>query len=62
MPCEWTIGWHINARVVRILKSDAAQRTSETILKTVKALNELHEAGLVERRLNGGFTEWRRVA
>ena len=62
MPCEWTIGWHINARVVEVLKSDAAQRTSEAMLETVKALDELHEAGLVERRLNGAFTEWRRKA
>ena len=60
MPYEWTIGWHINARVVDVLKSDASRRTSETMLETVKALNELHEAGLVERRLNGAFTEWRR--
>jgi len=60
VPYEWTIGWHINARVVDVLKSDASRRTSETMLETVKALNELHEAGLVERRLNGAFTEWRR--
>ena len=62
MPYDWTIGWHINARVVEILKTDAAQRTSETMPMTLKALGELLEAGLVERRLNGAFTEWRRVA
>ncbi len=62
MPYEWTTGWEINSRVVSILKSDAAQRTSETMLKTIKALDELREAGLVERRLVGAFTEWRRKA
>jgi hypothetical protein len=61
VPYEWTIGWDINARVVDVLKSDASRRTSETMTETVKALNELHEAGLVERRFNG-FTEWRRKA
>ena len=61
MPYEWTIGWHINARVVRILKSDAAQRTTETMTETVRALGELLDMGLVERRFNG-FTEWRRKA
>ena len=62
MPYEWTIGWHINSRVVDALKSDAAQRTTETMTETVRALNELHEAGLVEKRLVGTFTEWRRMA
>lgn len=62
MPYEWTIGWHINARVVDVLKSDSSRRTSETMTETVKALDELHEAGLVEKRLAGAFTEWRRVA
>lgn len=62
MPYEWTIGWHINSRVVDVLKSDASRRTSETMTETVKALNELHEAGLVERRHTGAFTEWRRKA
>lgn len=61
MPYEWTIGWHINARVVDVLKSDASRRTSETMTETVRALNELREAGQVERRFNG-FTEWRRKA
>ena len=62
MPYEWTIGWHINARVVDVLKSDAAQRTTETMTETVRALNELLEAGEVERRHTGAFTEWRRKA
>lgn len=62
MPYEWTTGWHINARVVRILKSDAAQRTTETMTETVKALGELLDMGLVERRHTGTFTEWRRRA
>lgn len=61
MPYEWTIGWHINARVVDVLKSDAAQRTSETMTETVRALNELYESGLIERRIRGAFTEWRRA-
>jgi hypothetical protein len=62
VPYEWTIGWHINTSVVRILKSDGAQRSNETMHETVRALNELHEAGLVERRHTGTFTEWRRKA
>jgi hypothetical protein len=61
VPTEWTTGWEINSRVVDVLKSDASRRTSETMTETVRALNELHEAGQVERRFNG-FTEWRRKA
>ncbi len=61
MPYEWTIGWNINARVVRILKSDAAQRSNEAMHETVRALKELLDEGKVERRFNG-FTEWRRKA
>ena len=62
MPYEWTVGWHINSRVVDVLKSDASRRTSETMLETVKALDELLEMGKVEKRLAGAFTEWRRKA
>lgn len=62
MPYEWTTGWHINARVVDVLKSDASRRTSETMLETVRALDELLDEGKVERRLDGAFTEWRRKA
>ncbi len=60
MPYEWTIGWDINARVASIFRSDAAQRTNGIMPKTAKALDELYEAGLVERRLVGAFTGWRR--
>ena len=62
MPYEWTTGWHINARVVDVLKSDASRRTSETMFETVKALDELLDEGKVERRHTGTFTEWRRKA
>lgn len=62
MPYEWTVGWHINSRVVDILKSDAAQRSNEAMTETVRALNELLDMGKVERRHTGAFTEWRRKA